>query len=202
MSVDKIISYKSIDNVLLENVGFAKPKFGKNGTKYVYFTYPNSENWLIQTPKMRVPFEPYDTSFCVSVGEKFGKCIKTLEEFLIHKASEKSTDWFCNYKSVEDVRSIYVSMLNSFNSDFPPFLKINFKDNYEVYDSEENLVDKTHIKKRTYGTYIIKLSKIFIKVDEHGHTMKCFLDIEQVHIHKEKEETPKNSAMGEYSFLD
>lgn len=202
--MEKIISYKSLDKDTIEGIGFNVPRMGKNGSRYVYFSYPNNEVWFIQTPKVRIPFEPYDTSFCINVdNQSFKECITNIEDYIIRMASEKSMQWFEVYKSVEEVRNIYVSMLTTLanNKDFPPFLKVNFTNSYEIYNIDGSLVDKTFFKKGVYAKFIIKLSKIYIKVDENGYTMKCFLDLEQARISKPNK-TETQTTMDSYSFLD
>lgn len=199
--MEKIISYKSLDKTTVEGIMFNSPRHGKNGSKYVYFSYPNNEEWFIQTPKMKIPFEPYDTSFCVTVdNDSFKESIENIDEYLIRMASEKSMQWFEVYKSVEDIRKIYVPMLTRLNTDYPPFLKVNFTNSYEIYNTDGSLVDKTYFKKGVYSKFILKLSKVYIKVHENGYTMKCFLDLEQARIAKSNK--PQEKTLDSYSFLD
>lgn len=191
----KVISYKNFD---FNKLDFGNVKISKSGPRTIYFSYPNQEDVFFQTPKCKVTFNPYDTNFCITTEESFENKIRELESHIINNAVKNSASWFGGVKTKEEVESIFVSILAKTSGDFPPFMRVNFSQDCEIYNKDAEMVDKTVIVRNTQVRLIIKFVKLYIKEKDGKMTMRCNFDLNQVRI----SELAQMSKPISYAFVD
>lgn len=190
----KIISYRNFD---VNGVEFTAPKISRNNNKTITLKYPNNETWFIQTPKSFVPFKPYDTNFCISVNDVLETKIREFEDYIVKSAVENSVSWFDAAKTEEEIKTIYTSMLNQTSTDYPPFMRLNFAREHEVYDPKGEMTDKNSIEAKIKIRAIVKFAKLYIRTVDGNLVMKCIVELEQGRICSKASPRPTT-----YAFLD
>lgn len=188
------VTYRNFD---VNNISFGTPKVSKDNNKNINIHYINGNVQYIQTPKDIIPFDPYDSNFCFSVNDKFKDKILEIEEYIIKKAVENSVLWFGEQRTEKEIRSTYVSILHQTSMDYPPFMRVNYTKNNEIYDIDKQLTDKNTIKARTYVRLIIKLGKVHIRGRD--NQMKIMIYLEQAKIFEKQD---NNSKLTSYAFID
>jgi hypothetical protein len=177
----QVFTHKNFD---FSKLAFDSPRTSKNGATTVKILYPNMEEWFFQTPKSLVPFNPYDTNFCITAKEDLEKSINTLESIIIQNAVQNSMSWFNKNLNEEEIREIYISMLSKSKGDWPPFVRVNFTQGAEFYNKDREMVDKEAVVARSQVRIIVKFVKLYIKEKDGKLTMRCNLDLTQVRIAK------------------
>jgi hypothetical protein len=190
----KVISYKKFD---FSKINLGTPRESKNGSKTIRFEYPNHEEWYFQTPSSKVPFKPYDTNFCITVGEKLEAKIRELETKIIEHGITNSVSWFGSPKTEEEVKEIFVPILGKSKGDWPPFMRINFTDGCEIYNNEGELTTKEQVVMRSQMRVIIKFVKLYIKEKDGKPVMRCNIDSIQARLSKPLEVKPVS-----YAFIE
>ena len=137
--------------------------------KYKY-SNPKITNLIFQTPTMYIPFgitefnnnsnsnstnKYIDLSF---MNKNNYKNIEELKTFI-----ETITDFFKH--KIKHFKFIHSLKQNS--TFFPPLLRLNFNNNKDIliFNEDNEKIDYTYIKPKTYGKFIIQLSNIWINKD-------------------------------------
>lgn len=184
-----------------ENFDITKVNFfsgNSNGklTRYVTLAYPNNEIWYLQTPLMRIPFDPYTDNFCVSFTHDLEEFFHNLELYVLDELEKNIVSWYGKHMSRDDIEDIFESsIVQSKSPNFPAFLKVRTDDNVDIY-RDKSIIDKSEIKKGMNVKLIINFNKIYIN----NKKIKIMFNTKQVLVGKEKKETNLPS-MG-YSMLD
>lgn len=189
----KTVTYRSFN---VGDISFAPPKVSKDNNKAINIHYLDGNVRFIQTPKDTVPFDPYDSNFCFTVNDEFKTKIKEIDDYLVSKMVENSVAWFGVQKTEGEVRECYVSILTQNNPDYPPFMRINFSNNNEIYSVNNQITDKSDIKSRCTVKLIIKLGKLYIRAKD--DQAKLIIYLEQAKLF----ETEKVSKLKSYAFID
>jgi len=175
----KVQTYKNFDFTKIE---FSSPREAKNGSKTVNFIYPNQEEWFFQSPKSKVPFNPYDTNFCITVNNDLESKLKELQDIIVAEGVKNSMSWFDANKTEAEVRDILVPLMAASKGDFPPFLRINFTNGCEIYNADGEMVDKDAIVQRCQVRVIIRFVKLYIKEKDGKLVMRCNIDLTQARL--------------------
>jgi hypothetical protein len=127
--------------------------------KYKYSDQKIS-NFIFQTPTMYIPFG--------------------ITEFNSNKYIDISFMNLNNYNNIEELKTfietittyfkykiknyIYINSLKESSVFYPPLLRLNFTNSNEVlvFNEDNEKIDNTYIKPKTYGKFIIQLSNLWV----------------------------------------
>jgi hypothetical protein len=191
-----VYKYNKFD---FSKISFSKPNETRNGSKYINLHYPNNEEWYLQTPKSRIPFNPYPTNFCISISDSFEKILDKLDEVIIKEAVKESFHWFGVIKTEKEIRALYNKLsIPSKDQNYQPFMRINFTNEPDIYNQQNEIIPKEEIVQGNQVRLIIKLRKIYINSSK-NFQFRLLVDLEQLKIAKPKEDNIKQK---QYAFID
>lgn len=154
--------------------------------KYKY-SEKNITNFIFQTPTMYIPFgitefnsnKYIDISF---LNQNNHKNIDELKTFIT-----KITNYFKNKIQKYD----FIHSLKQTSKFFPPLFRLNFINSNDilVFNEDNKKIDKTFIKPKIYGKFIIQLSNLWI--NKNTHKFGLLFNIAQIKLYVNLTYIPK-----------
>ena len=128
-------------------VGLGEPETSDNENYYCSLTY-NDSPFIIQTNRVCYSFKELSDTICVSlVSQEYALWMETLYLYCIELVYAKSSDWFEEELSHDDIESSFLSPLKSNiqNSCYDIQCSIE-KNNVIMVDKEGRIVNKNNLK--------------------------------------------------------
>lgn len=159
----------NIDNIIID-----PPTTTKTGNKYFNFKFPNSEDWLLQTPTGKLVYSPeYSITLCVRTHD-FEEFINTFDMLIV-----KSVSKYLN-KTEDDVWDIYRPLLKSdgYGENAVSYIRVNIN-------------GKTKSSKGT--EFFDKIGNVLIKHEtinslKTSDKIKCLIRFKKIQLKKKNEE--------------
>ena len=197
--VKSVYNYKNFD---FGRISFGSPHLNKNGSKTVKLFYPGNEEWCFQSSKCMIPFDPYSSSFCISLDLVMEKKILEFEKKIIDKAIIDSHLWFDKQVGVDEVEELFTPIVvQSRCGNYPPFMKVVFTPKNEFYEKDGKITSSSELKKNVWVKIIFKFTSIKINKPSMGvnsQKFKIVVELEQALIYEPIIKEPPHV----YAFLE
>jgi hypothetical protein len=167
---------------------------GKNGSKVIYM----NEDLMVQTPRCRLPFDPFSNSFTINLNEPFYHLIRGIEDYILKQANLRSTEWFGRELSVEEIKSMFKSSITESDKGYLPSMKIPYNEECEFYESDNmTIAPKDKLIKGSEVRLILTFPKVNIKKRCGVTTFNICIELYQLKFVTKREVCPQT-----FSFLD
>ena len=163
------------------------------GSKKINIFYGDN-NWYLQTPKFRIPFDPYPDNFCISVTSDFEKKMQEIDEWVKFEAERKSLEWFGEVISKDKIEDLYEPLCNCSNPKYPSFMKMRFHNKCGYINEQGENIGEDLIKRGKEVKLLLQLKSIYIPKD--NSKIKIIYSMEKLMLYDPKEEKQ------EYAFID
>lgn len=158
-----MFNYKQYKN---ERIFFYKPEYFFKDYKKINIKCNKNEKVIIQTPKMKIPFNLLEKNICILFDEKtihFYNFIKYLDDIILKLINIKKNIWF---KNLEYKPSILEYKQKKFMS-----LNLQKKNNeyiFDVYDEQHSKISIKSLEKDNEIILIIQLDYLWLNNDKIG----------------------------------
>lgn len=185
----KVFSYKKFD---LDLVNFSATKRTKTGQWSSKIVYPDEEQWFMQTPKCRIPFEVSDNGFCIEMDS--GSFVDVVTGF-----EKKGLEFY--KESTGDTPQIYSVVGLPKSSQYSPYLRLNLSYYHtpDYYDDKGKKLNTEEVGKKLCKGALVRLILKFKRITVNGGKFNLKMDVEQCRIYEQPQQVQKSQS---YSFVD
>lgn len=150
---------------------------GKEDKHSYAIRYPNGEQWFVQTPELRITFQPSCDkvwTICVDSNPALEKLFLSFESFI--KNFIQSQNLFGQDVDIDQI-------LHSKISD-KDYITFNLLPNTRCFDWDKKKVDMANVERGAHIRFIFKLN--YIQANTTYNSIKYDIDIEQIRLSKKQ----------------